>query len=155
MRIPKIYLDTSVISHLNAPDTPDKMHDTLRLWDEIKQGEYEVYISDITLDEIADNAEPRLSILIEYLSEIEYNLITVDNEVIAYAKKLNEEDILSDKHYDDCLHIACAVVNDCNMILSWNFKHIVKAKTVNGVRSISAILGYRSIDIYSPNMIIE
>lgn len=28
----KIYLDTSVISHLFADDTPDKMEDTSRFW---------------------------------------------------------------------------------------------------------------------------
>jgi len=40
----KIYLDTSVISHLQATDTPEKMADTLLLWEDIKAGIYEVVI---------------------------------------------------------------------------------------------------------------
>ena len=32
----KLYLDTSVISHLDAPDTPEKMADTLALWEDLK-----------------------------------------------------------------------------------------------------------------------
>lgn len=53
MRKLKIYLDTSVISHLDAPDTPEKMADTLKLWEGIKRGEYEVYVSYMTIDEFA------------------------------------------------------------------------------------------------------
>jgi len=155
MRRLKVYLDTSVISHLYAPDVPDKMNNTLALWEEIKSGLYEVYISEITVKEIINSDEPKKSIMVDYLSQIEYNFIEIDNEIMLYADKLNEMGILTDKHYDDCLHIASAVVNECNYLLSWNFKHIVRVKTINGVRSINAILGYHGIDIYSPNLLIE
>ena len=114
-----------------------------------------VYISNIALDEIMDNAEPKLTILLRCLAEIEYTYISVNDDVKAYSEKIIEDGILTVAHYEDCLHIACAVVNDCNIILSWNFNHIVKAKTVNGIRSINAALGYHGIDIYSPNMIIN
>lgn len=50
MTIKKIYLDTSFISHLDAPD---KMRDTLILWDYFNAGKYEIIISKITLDEIS------------------------------------------------------------------------------------------------------
>jgi len=47
----KIYLDTSVISHLRALDSPERMTDTVRLWENLKAGIYEVVISDVTIDE--------------------------------------------------------------------------------------------------------
>ena len=150
----KIYLDTSVISHLHQLDVPDKMDDTVALWKNIKQGMYDVYISEIALSEISENSESKQDILIKYLSEIEYTQISVDDEVISYANKIIEEGILTEKSYDDCLHLGCAVVSQCHIILSWNFKHMVRVKTVNGIRYINAMLGYHGIDIYSPNMII-
>jgi predicted nucleic acid-binding protein len=64
----KIYLDTSVISHLDAPDVPDKMADTLKLWEYIKAGVYDVVISDVVTDELAKCAEPKRSKLAFYLS---------------------------------------------------------------------------------------
>jgi len=155
MRKQKIYLDTSVISHLHQLDVPDKMNDTLVLWEDIKQGLYTVYISEVTLGEIAENDERKRDILLSYLAEIEYTLVPVDDEVRIYADNVVKEDILTQKRYDDCLHIGCAVVNQCHMILSWNFKHMVRVKTLNGVRSINAMLGYHGIDIFSPNMMIE
>jgi predicted nucleic acid-binding protein len=155
MRKPKIYLDTSVISHLKQEDTPDKMRDTLKLWDEIKQGQYDVYLSDTTINEIMDASEIKRSIMFDYLAEIEYNILRVDISVKEYAEKLNEQGVLSSKHLDDCWHIGCAVINGCDMIVSWNFSHIVKVKTINGVRYINAILGYSDIGIYSPSMILN
>ena len=155
MRKRKIYLDTSVISHLYQLDVPDKMNDTLALWEEIKQGNYDVYISQVTLDEIAENDEQKRALLLAHLAEIDYTFIAMDDEIRTYADKVVEEEILTSKRYDDCLHIGCAVVHECHMIISWNFKHIVKVKTVNGVRSVNSMLGYHSIDIFSPNMMIE
>jgi len=155
MRKQKIYLDTSVVSHLNQIDAPDKMSDTLALWEEIKQGMYEVYISEVGLNEVVANSEPKQSILLEFLAEIDYNFIHITNEIRTYADKVVESGILSNKHYDDCLHIACAVVNECHMLLSWNFKHIVRVKTVNGVKMINAMLGYKEIGIFPPNMLVE
>jgi len=151
----KLYLDTSVISHLKQDDVPDKMADTLQLWEEIKAGLYEIYISNITITEIMDSPIDKRITMLEYLALINYNVIDINDEMRYYASKLNETGILSDKHYDDCLHIACAVICDCDYLLSWNFKHIVKVKTINGVRSINATLGYKGIDIFPPNLLIK
>ena len=52
MRKLKVYLDTSVISHLLQEDTPEKMADTLHLWEMFKQRKYDVYLSTVTLREI-------------------------------------------------------------------------------------------------------
>ena len=48
----KVYLDTSVISHLLQEDVPEKMADTRQLWDMFKAGKYDVYLSTVTLREI-------------------------------------------------------------------------------------------------------
>ena len=49
----KVYLDTSVISHLNQEDVPEKMADTKKLWDIFKEGTFGVYLSTVTLEEIS------------------------------------------------------------------------------------------------------
>ena len=52
MRKLKLYLDTSTISHLFADDTPEKMEDTNRLWEDFANGKYKIYISQVVIDEI-------------------------------------------------------------------------------------------------------
>lgn len=54
MRKLKIYLDTSFISYMQQIDAPDKMNDTLTLWDDIKAGEYRAIISELTTRELIE-----------------------------------------------------------------------------------------------------
>ena len=41
---------------------------------------------------------------------------------------------MKQKSFDDCQHIAAALLAGCVIIISWNFKHIVNVKTVRGVK---------------------
>ena len=69
----KIYLDTSVISHLASEDTPEKMSDTLDFWRELEKDKYLVTISDLTIAELTKCPEPKRTILFEYLSAINFD----------------------------------------------------------------------------------
>ena len=151
----KLYLDTSVISHLDASDTPEKMQDTLKLWEEIKSGLYDIVISDVVMEEIARCAEPKRGNLLNSLAEINCFRATITDEIRAIAEQIVSLGILNEKSRDDCLHIGTAIVNQCNYIVSWNFKHMVNIKTINGVRAITSLGGYNSIDIIQPTMLVE
>ncbi len=155
MRKLKVYLDTSVISHLLQEDVPEKMADTRQLWEMFKAGKYDVYLSTVTLEEIADCPEPNRSELRKCLEQIKYTILKITDEVEAVANKIVEMGVLTQKSYDDCQHIAAAVVEECNCIVSWNFKHIVRIKTINGVRAIANLSGYKPIDILSPTVLLE
>ncbi len=71
------------------------------------------------------------------------------------AQKIIDIGILRPKSLDDCQHIAAAVVNACDCIISWNFKHIVNIKTIRGVRAITNLEGYKEIDIINPSVLLE
>lgn len=51
------------------------MQDTLALWEMFRQGVYEVYLSDIVLREIDRCSEDKLTVLLDYLKQIEYHVI--------------------------------------------------------------------------------
>jgi predicted nucleic acid-binding protein len=151
----KVYLDTAVISHLDAPDTPDKMVDTLRLWNQIQGGEYDVVMSEVVFDELADCLEPKRSYLAAFLQQIQYERVVSNNETVVLASKFIDFGILREKSFDDCRHIAAALLNGCDIIVSWNFKHIVNAKTIRGTKVIATMEGYKDAIICSPTMLIE
>jgi hypothetical protein len=48
-----------------------------------------------------------------------------------------------------------AVVNACDCIISWNFKHIVNIKIIRGVRAITNLEGYKPIEIWSLSVLLE
>lgn len=59
MRKLKLYLDTSVWNFFFADDAPEKRDVTKEFFDLIQRGYYEVYISDVVLDEIRDAPETK------------------------------------------------------------------------------------------------
>ncbi len=150
----KIYLDTSVISHLQADDVPDKMAKTLLLWTEIQQGFYTVVILELVLDELESCSEPKKTFMFEKLSIINFDDVEISDEIRILANKYVEEGIFPIKYFDDALHVACASVNTCNAVISWNFKHMVKLKTILSVNGINKYMGYGEIEILTPEAVV-
>lgn len=89
------------------------------------------------------------------MGQIDYKLVQVDNDVIEIAQQIIEMGILTRKSYDDCQHIGAAIVNECDCIISWNFKHIVNIKTIRGVRAITNLKGHKPIEILNPSVLLE
>ena len=110
----KLYLDTSVISHLDAPDAYERMTDTIVFWEEIKAGKYEVVISELTFKEIAHCFEPKRTFLNNELNKIETTLVTRTEDVSELAKNYVKGGVLSQKSYDMSSHTGnvLAVVTD-------------------------------------------
>lgn len=151
----KVYLDTSIISHLDQQDAPEKMQETQRLWQLLRQGKYNVYISDIVIAEINQCQQIKRDILIDYLNQIDYFVFSTSESTVNLAEKFIDFGILKQKSFDDCRHIAAAILAGCDIITSWNFKHIVNVKTVRGVRTITTLEGYKDLLIYPPSILIQ
>jgi len=157
MRKKKIYLDTSVVSYLLQDDVPVEMKQTQELWDILKTGRYEVFISEVVIDELSKCAEPKRSELLALLSEIDYTDTKVEGnaEIIALADEIKKINILPPKSENDRRHIAAAVFNGCNAILSWNFNHMVNVNTIDGVRMVCLANNLPLIDIYAPYVLLD
>ena len=151
----KIYIDTSIISHLRHEDAPEKMQETIAFWEEIKAGKYEIVISPFTLLELQRCPEPKQTELLELLESIRYTLLPETDEVRSLVKAYLEEGVLTPRNEGDLLHIAFAVMSGCDAIASWNFKHMVRMTTIQRVRAVNAQRGYsKLLDIVSPTMLI-
>jgi len=151
----KIYLDTSIVSHLDAKDTPEKMAETLRLWELLEDKWYSVVLSDIVFDELEICKESKKSLLMGYIRKIRYEKVCADHNIRELARKFISFDILKEQSFDDCRHIAAALISGCDAIVSWNFKHIVNVKTIRGAKIIAALEGYKDIIICTPTLLIE
>ena len=155
MRKLKLYLDSSTISHLFADDIPEKMADTNQLWEDFIDDKYQLYISPVVIAEIDNCPEPKRSNLYAKMKQIQFEILERTEEITYLAGEYINNGVLSEKSFVDCLHIAFAVVNNCDIIVSWNFKHLVNVKTINKVKIVNAINQYREISIVPPTMLIE
>jgi predicted nucleic acid-binding protein len=151
----KIYLDTSVLGYLDQHDDPSRMTDTRKLWEKIKSGEFLAVISDVTLLELEKCHEAKRKILLDYLKEISLTIVEAegDDRIVEIAGRFVNLGILRQKSFDDCRHIAAAITSGCDIIVSWNFRHIVNLKTIRGVKAITALEGYDDLLIYTPSIL--
>ena len=154
MRRLTIYIDTSVIGNLDRYDDNDIKRDTHKLWNQIKDGLYSVVISDVTIAEIDNCSDEKREKLYEYLNEIEYTEIEVDERTLEIAERFVDLGVLKQKCFDDCQHIAAAITSNCDAIVSWNFRHIVNHKTIMGVKAITALEGFNDVLIYTPSILV-
>jgi len=64
--------------------------------------------------------------------------------------KYIKKEIFPEKYRDDALHLAIATVNGVDILISWNFEHLVKRKTRLEANLANSLNGYKSIDIIVP-----
>ena len=87
------------------------------------------------------------------MGRIDYTLIQISDSIVEIAEQIIEMGILTKKSYDDCQHIAAAIISECDGIISWNFKYIVNIKTIRGVRAITNLEGHKPIEILNPSVL--
>lgn len=147
----RLYLETSIINFVFADDTPDKRDVTLSLFKLLSgNAMLEGYVSSLVIDEIMQSPEDTAKKLIDVVNSNNLEVIEMIEEATVLGDKYIEEGIIPEKYSNDAYHIAIASVESMHAIISWNFKHIVKMKTIEGVQGINLLMGYQPIKIYSP-----
>jgi len=155
MRKIKYYLDTTIFNFAFAEGDIKKKDITLKLFEELPLIADGIFISDEVVREISRAPEPRKSQLEGLLRKSKPLLLEIDLETEALAERYIKEKIIPLKYRSDALHIAAAVRNGLDAIISWNFEHIVKLKTRIMVNGLNKLLGYHEIEICSPEEVIE
>ena len=130
------------------------MYITQQFWNMAKLNKFQIILSKLTLDEIMRCPEPKRTLLLHYLKQIDFQDLDITKEIEDLGNKYIQEGIIPHKYADDAYHIAAASVYNCDIIASQNFKHIVKYKTIIGVNGINKMLGYKEIGILTPESMI-
>lgn len=146
MKKQRIYIDTSVFG--GYFDLEFKNF-TKPLFDRINNGDYIILYSTITQDEL-ENAPIKVKKLILNLKVDQTEFIESTEEAIDLATEYIKEKVVGQTSFADCLHIALATINRADLLISWNFKHIVNIERIRGFNSINIKNGYHELEIRSP-----
>ena len=79
----------------------------------------------------------------------------MNDEAINLAKNYIEENVVGKTSFDDCVHIALATIHKVDILVSWNFKHIVNVYRIRGYNAVNLRSGYQTLEIRSPKDIIN
>jgi hypothetical protein len=145
MRKLRIYLDTSVIG--GCFDQEFKIWSN-GLIDDFRNERFQLVLSDVTAVEVDKAPEP-VRKLFNTLATISENL-SVTEEVLDVLTTYENHEVLNPRYRTDMLHIALATVAEVDVLVSWNFKHIVRLDKIQKFNGINLELGYKTIGIYSP-----
>jgi predicted nucleic acid-binding protein len=143
----KIYLDTSVVSML---DDSERGTATKEFFEFINEKNYELVISEIVDNEIRDTKSKKKDTIIEFLNTLNCIYLSHSEESHDHAWNYIADEILTKNHFDDLLHVAYATVHNCNVIVSWNRKHIAKLVKIQKLNACNLKHNYNIIAIYTP-----
>jgi predicted nucleic acid-binding protein len=150
MRPIRIYVDTSIFGGFYDSEF-DK--ETKLLFDKILNGEFKLVISDLTQNELIKAPENVRNLLAD-LNIDSVEIIQISDEEINLAMNYVLENVVGKTSLDDCIHIAAATINNVDLLVSWNFKHIVNVMRIRGYNAVNIKNGYKTIDIRSPKDLI-
>ncbi|GHU49735.1 hypothetical protein FACS1894200_08700 [Spirochaetia bacterium] len=156
MSIPRIYLETTVFNFPFADDAPEYKQDTLDLFAAIEAGKFEAYTSEYVIQELRNDKDDKHRQ--DMLNLIQKHTIVVlpINEKAKYLSDIYiANNAIKATYPTDAVHIAMTAVSGLDFIVSLNFQHIVKQKTIVETGRINAQEGYRRVGIYTPKEALE
>ncbi len=84
------------------------------------------------------------------MKTVEKEFVSLTPEAEALAERYIEERVIGPGMRVDAQHIAIATVHRVDVLVSWNFKHIVHYDKIRYFSAVNLELGYRPLTIYSP-----
>ena len=150
VRAPRVYIDTSV---LGAVFDDEFREPTTAFFEQAHEGRFVVVLSALIQKEIADAPEDVRGFhsSIYELAEV----VLPSRDAILLQQAYLSAGVVTDKWSSDALHVATATVAACDMIVSWNFRHIVHYDKKRKYNAVNALHGYNSIDILTPAEVID
>lgn len=139
MKKQRIYLDTSVFGGYFDEEFEEF---TKPLFERIERGEFKILLSAVLQRELEPAPEKILNLIYRLKSEYT-ELLREDNEAVELATEYITEKVVGLTSFADCMHIALATINRADLLISWNFKHIVNIERIRGYNYINIKNGYK------------
>jgi len=146
-RNPKAYLDTSVLSALFDDKNPERKNLTRIFFNQTEN--FQIFISDLTLAEIERTVNVQLKRKLQKLVD-KFDVVKTNDDVERVAEEYIKQGAVPEGYPEDAYHIALTVIYEMDYLLSWNFRHIVRKRTIDVIRMVNTLHGLRQVEIMAP-----
>jgi hypothetical protein len=147
---PRTYVDTSVIG--GCEDEEWREHSN-RLIQAFIRGERVMVISDVTLDELS-RAPANVRAHLSRVPAGSLEAVKLSAEAIDLAEAFISAGVVVPKLRLDAQHIAMATVGRVDVLVSWNFRHMVNLERIHAYNSVNLRLGYPILEIRTPREVL-
>ncbi|GBR76251.1 putative PIN domain protein [Candidatus Termititenax persephonae] len=145
----KVYIENSVIGGYFDKEFAEP---TQKLFELFRKNVYKPIISSHVIAELNNGAPEHVK---ENLKTLHYAEVQVNDEMRVLTEKYMAENIVSNNYYDDALHIAIATVLGVDVLVSWNFKHIVNLNKIRLFNAVNLKERYNVLEIRTPQEVLE
>ena len=149
--IKKIYIDTSIVGGYFDDEFSI---DTQALFKRLENKEIIFMISSVLQQELQKAPNNVRELLDKYNTDC-FEYIELTKEAIDLADKYIDEKVVGKTSADDCRHIALATINKADVLVSWNFKHIVNLDRIKGYNGVNLKYGYSVMEIRTPKELLN
>jgi hypothetical protein len=129
----RVYIDTSVIGGY-FDDEFSKY--SILLFNDFTSGKKIAVFSNLTLRELK-HAPENVRKKFDEIPKEHIEFVGLTEEAEKLAQRYIEDGVISPNHFLDAEHIAIATVEKVDIIVSWNFKHIVNVHKIRGFNSVN------------------
>lgn len=127
---------------------------SLRLIESFKTGEAIIVVSDLTLLEL-ELAPAEVKGILENIPDGNKEYIELQEEARELARRYIAEGVIGPGKIVDAQHIAMATISHVDVLVSWNFKHIVNLQRIHGYNSVNLRHGYPLLEIRTPQEVTQ
>lgn len=142
----RIYIDTSVVGGFFDEEFKET---TISLFNKLKNEEIKFVISDLLETELLNAPSHIGRLLLNYPTE-SFERVELTTEIMELADRYIYEKVVGKTSLADCRHIALATIYKVDLLVSWNFRHMVNLDRIKGYNSVNLNLGYKAIEIRTP-----
>jgi predicted nucleic acid-binding protein len=147
----KIYPDTSIIGGYFDEEFAVE---TKALFERLGKGEIRFVISSVLKQELARAPAQVQQLLGKYRDDC-FEYVELTAEAIELADKYIAEKVVGKTSLEDCRHIAIATIHKADVLVSWNFKHIVNLDRIRGYNGVNLKNGYAALEIRNPRELLN
>lgn len=151
MRPLRIYTDASVIG---GCEDEEFSLESLALWQSFQQGRHLMVLSTHTLRELR-GAPHKVRERVLQIPEAHQILLPDSAEAAELAGAYLNRGIVGPGSHADALHVALATIGHVDVLVSWNFRHIVNLGRIRLFQSVNIEKGYGVLEIRTPKEVLD
>ena len=107
------------------------------------KGKFNTHISSVVVEEIERTKdEVKRDKLLNVITQYDLTIIQLTDTTKELAKKYINEKIIPVKKLEDARHLAIATINNIDVLVGWNFKHLANVNKERQVIAVNIKEGY-------------
>jgi predicted nucleic acid-binding protein len=147
----RLYIETSVWNFCFADDAPEKKDITLKFFEKVKSGDYEIFVSDVVFREISKADYEKNQLLLGIINQYNPEILVTNTEAIELSESYILDGVLQANSIDDAIHAAVATVYKMDALISWNLRHLANLRKMEQINDANRRHGYaKRLELLTP-----